>query len=232
MTAGRRPGVNEMGPLLRLVFGLLALAGIVLAVGMTLPGHVTVARTTVINAPENQVFPYVNSLRRFNQWSPWAARDPNTQYTFSGPESGLGAKMEWKSEHPDVGVGSQEIVASDTNRHVESRLDLGDMGQAEAAYDLNPAGAGTRVTWRFETDVGANPLMRWMGLTFDRLIGADYQTGLERLRKLVETEHGPPISPDGSENQAPADQEPPATESPEAAPPEPAPPSQKRTLQE
>lgn len=222
-----------MGPLLRLVFGLLVLAGIVLAVGATLARHVTVARATVINAPENQIFPYVNSLRRFNQWSPWAVRDPKAQYNFSGPESGVGARMEWKSDHPDLGSGSQEIVASEPNRHVESQLDMGDMGRAEAAYDLDPSGAGTRVTWRFDTDVGANPLMRWMGLTFDRLVGADYQTGLERLRKLVETEHGPPISPTESETSAPADREPPTAESPEPAPPqEAAPPAQKRTLQE
>ena len=61
------------------------------------------------------------------------------------------------------------------------------MGNATATYRLTPAGAGTKVTWGFNTDVGANPFMRWMGLMFDRWVGADYEDGLGRLKKLVES---------------------------------------------
>lgn len=177
-----------MFPLLRLVVGLALLAVLLVSVAYALPRHVTVARSEVVNAPEGDVFPYVNNLRRFNEWSPWAARDPDAVYRFSGPEAGEGARMQWSSDHPDVGSGSQEIIESRRPRYVRVSLDFGDMGKANASYDLEPSGAGTRVVWIFETDVGNNPLKRWMGLMFDRWIGGDYETGLARLKELVEAQ--------------------------------------------
>lgn len=198
-----------MSPIVRLLFGATALVAILLAIGMTLPRQVTVVRAIDINASEAQIFPNLNDFRRFNQWSPWAMRDSRTQYTFSGPASGPGARMEWKSDHPDVGQGSQQITESEPNRHIESALDFGERGKGKATFDLGPAGAGTRVTWRLETDVGNNPLSRWMGLTLDRLIGADYVIGLERLRKLVEGERAPPISPPSEPGAEPAPPPPP-----------------------
>ncbi|MCG8561987.1 MAG: SRPBCC family protein [Hyphomicrobiales bacterium] len=176
-----------MYQLIRLVIGVAFLAAILVAVAFVLPSNISVARATVVNAPEGDVFPFLNSPRQFNRWSPWAARDPKTAYTFSGPPQGKGARMEWKSEHPQVGSGTQEIVESRLNSYVEVALDFGDMGNATATYRLTPAGAGTKVTWGFNTDVGANPLMRWMGLMFDRWVGADYEDGLGRLKKLVES---------------------------------------------
>jgi len=42
------------------------------------------------------------------------------------------------------------------------------------------------VKWGFATDMGMNPIARWMGLMMDRWVGADYQKGLARLKDLVE----------------------------------------------
>lgn len=170
----------------RLVLGILLLAALLVAVSFALPQQVAVARSTVINAPEGDIFPFLNSPRNFNKWSPWAARDPNTEYEFFGPEAGVGAGMKWKSENPDVGQGTQKIIESEPNASVKLTLDFGEMGNAEATYVLRPSGAGTEVQWGFETDVGNNPMMRWMGLMFDRWVGKDYETGLAKLKSMVE----------------------------------------------
>ena len=45
---------------------------------------------------------------------------------------------------------------------------------------------GTKITWGFDSDLGMNPIARWMGLMFDSWIGADYETGLANLKNLVE----------------------------------------------
>ena len=37
---------------------------------------------------------------------------------------------------------------------------------------------------------GNNPMMRWMGLMFDKWVGADYETGLASLKELAEKEAG------------------------------------------
>lgn len=175
-----------MHPLKRLILGVALMTILLVAVAFALPQQITVARSTTINAPEADVYPYVNSLRRFQEWSPWAARDPETKYTYSGPEEGKGARVEWNSDHPEVGWGIQEIVESEENNFVRVNLDFGEMGTANATFQLKPSGAGTRVVWLFETDAGNNPVRRWMGLMFDRWIGADYEEGLEKLKKVIE----------------------------------------------
>ncbi len=176
-----------MHPIKRLVLGVLLMGLLLAGVAFALPQRITVARSTIINAPETDVFPYVNSFKRFNQWSPWAARDPETKYVFSGPEQGEGARMVWSSVNSDIGEGSQEIIESRPSSYVEVALDFGEMGKAVASYQLHPSGAGTRIVWVFNTDVGNNPFQRWMGLMFDRWIGKDYEEGLERLKQIVET---------------------------------------------
>jgi hypothetical protein len=187
-------GEQSMSPLIRLFGGIAALIALLVAVGFALPATVTVARATTINAPEAQIFPLLNSFRRFNEWSPWAETDPEAQYSFSGPESGVGARMDWTGEA--IGKGSQEILKSDPNREVDVALKFEGRSDATSRFLLAPSGAGTRVTWQFQTELGANPIDRWMGVMLERFIGADYERGLERLRILAESRPAPsPIAP-------------------------------------
>lgn len=171
----------------RLIVVAVVLGTIFVAVGLVLPANIHVERSAVIQAPSADIFPYVNDFRRFNEWSPWSARDAKTKYAFTGPENGEGAGMTWQSENPNVGTGSQTIVESVPNEQVKTLLDFGEMGRAQAYYRLEAQGAGTKVTWGFDTELPYNPLARWMGLFFDRWIGADYENGLGRLKRKVET---------------------------------------------
>jgi len=171
------------------IFGtLIVLIVALVGVAFLLPNHVEVSRSIAIAAPPEQIYPYVSNFRKFNEWSPWAKHDPKTEYTFEGPEEGAGHKMTWKSDHPQVGSGSQEITAADVNRSVDVALDFGDMGQAKAHYTLQPDGTGSKITWEFETDLGNNPLMRFLGLMIDSQVGAAYESGLTALKVLVESQ--------------------------------------------
>lgn len=169
----------------RVLLGLLALLVLLVAVAFVLPRTVHVERSVAIAAPPEAVFPLVNSFRRFNEWSPWAGLDPNTKYTFEGPDEGVNAKMSW-SGNSDVGTGVQTILESVPSSHVKTSLDFGDQGAAIASFTLTPDGAGTKVTWSFDTDLGMNPIARWFGLFFDGMVGKDYESGLSRLKALAE----------------------------------------------
>lgn len=175
-----------MSGLKRLILGILLLTFVMVAVAFSLPDRVAVERSTVINTLEADIFPYLNNLKKFNAWSPWAARDPETHFTFTGPAEGKGARMVWDSD--SVGAGKMEIIESQSNKSVTVALDLGARGKANSTYRLSPSGAGTRVAWGFETSVGNNPVKRWMSLLFDRWVGEDYAEGLARLKKVVEAE--------------------------------------------
>ncbi|MCG7520487.1 SRPBCC family protein [Ruegeria sp. Ofav3-42] len=170
----------------RILVTLLILILVLIGVSYLLPGKAEVSRSITIDAPASAIFPYVNSMQETEKWSPWLSRDPETQLSYSGPEAGVGNTLNWTSEHPQVGTGSQEIVESVPDQTVKTALDFGPMGTAQASFDLRPEGDQTQVTWGFESDLGMNPMSRWMGLMMDNWVGGDYERGLTNLKALVE----------------------------------------------
>ncbi len=171
----------------KILGGVIALVILALAVGLLLPSKTHIERSSEIHATPSAVFAYLNDFHKFNLWSPWAKLDPNTQYTFSGPDQGVGAKMVWRSEHSNVGNGQQQIMISEPDRRVQTALNFGDMGTAYANFDLVATGANTRVTWSFDQDNGYNILGRYFGLMMDKFIGKDYEQGLVNLKSVVES---------------------------------------------
>ncbi len=167
---------------------VLALVALFVAGAYLLPSSVTTERTVLIEAPPDRVYARLIDLKKFTDWSPWAKLDPDAQYTFEGTPEGPGQVMKWSSTHEQVGSGSQEIMEATPNENIKVALDFGDMGTARSWYTLKPEGAGTQVTWGFATDLGNNPLMRWMGIKFDDWIEADFDRGLASLKQVVEKE--------------------------------------------
>ncbi|WP_170360968.1 SRPBCC family protein [Ruegeria arenilitoris] len=170
----------------RIFLFLICLVLLLIGVSYLLPGKAIVSRSIIIDAPANAIFPYVNSMQDTEKWSPWLARDPETQLSYSGPEAGVGNILSWSSEHPQVGSGTQEIIESVPDQTVKTALDFGPMGTASASFELAPEGDQTKVTWGFESDLGINPMARWMGLMMDKWVGGDYEQGLSNLKALVE----------------------------------------------
>lgn len=169
-----------------ILIGLVFLVVAAAAIGMVLPRQVTVERDIVINAPPEEVFSHVSSLQAFSNWSPWGDIDPDMQITYSGPDAGVGNVMEWTSDHPDVGNGRQEIVGIVENESVQTTIEFGGMGTAEAWWHLSPEGDGTRLVWGLNADMGSGPVGRWIGLMMDGWVGADYERGLAQLQATVE----------------------------------------------
>jgi hypothetical protein len=167
---------------------LVVLVAILVGVSFLLPREVSFARSVTIDAPVDAVFPHVNSLQKTEAWSPWLDRDPNVVLSYEGPEMGVGNKMSWSSDVPEVGVGSQEITLSEENKLVETALDFGPMGEAGAKFSLAAVDGGTEVTWGFTTDNGYNPMFRWMGLMLEGWVSPDYEKGLQNLKTLVESD--------------------------------------------
>lgn len=175
--------------ILKRIVGVLILIAIALiAIAYVLPRNVAVERSIAINAAPEKIFPYINTQKNGEQWSPWLSRDPEIKLTYSGPDAGVGSKMEWASDHKGVGNGSAIITKSVENQSIETALDFGSEGTADAFFTLVPEGEGTNVTWGFTTDMGMNPIGRWMGLMMDKWVGGDYEQGLTNLKALVEVQ--------------------------------------------
>ena len=169
----------------KLLGALLVVVIVLIGVAYMLPRDIHVERSVVIARPTAAVFPYVNSLHRFNEWSPWRLLDPNVKMTFSGPETGVGSAMAWAGDSK-VGKGTQIITESTPDKRVASDLEFGDMGVAKAAWVLSGDAASTTVVWSLDMDLGTNPIYRYMGLFIDKGVGPDYERGLAQLKALAE----------------------------------------------
>ncbi len=181
------PNGSIVMKIIKIVLGIIvALVVALLIGGMLLPSEQYVERSALIAADQAEVFSLVSDYRQFNTWSPWAARDPDTEYEFSGPATGVGSTMSWRSEDPSVGNGMQEIVAIEPATMVRSKLTFEGFDEPSyATFKLEPTDSGTRVTWSFDANLDSM-LGRYMGLMMDKWVGADYEQGLARLKEVAE----------------------------------------------
>ncbi len=180
-----------------LFFSLLGLVVLFFLVGLFLPKAAHVERSITTTASPERVYGLIDGFQRFNEWSPWAGLDPDTKYTYSGPDTGVGARMEWTSANPDVGNGSQEVIEVEPGRRVTSKLDFGMDNPTTSTISLVPDGTGTRITWALDTDFSGSLLGRYFGLALDRMVGPDYEKGLAQLQAVAESTmpaDAPPIS--------------------------------------
>jgi uncharacterized protein YndB with AHSA1/START domain len=171
---------------LSIFYVLLGLFLIFVGGGFVLPDKAHITRNALINAPPDKIFALISDLRRAKDWSPWFRLDPAMVVTYEG-EPGVGQKMRWSSQVPEVGTGSQETSIYIPNTQVASKLDLGDLGQAVATVNLVPEGTGTRVSWEFDATL-RNIIERWFGLLFDQMIGPDFEKGLANLKAYIEAQ--------------------------------------------
>lgn len=170
-----------------LLLGVLVIGG-----SLLLPASTHVERSIVIHRSPAQVFAVLDSFERFNQWSPWAPLDAQATYRYEGPASGKGARMSWRG-NAAMGSGRQEILESIRDQRVTVTLDF-EGSSALSTYTLTPVQGGTQVTWAFDSQHGFNPMARWFGLLFERMIGPDFENGLQRLKVLLESPT-PPVAP-------------------------------------
>ena len=179
--------------LIRILVTILIIAGVVLAGGFVLPRDVHVERSLEISRSPSLVYPLLNDFRHFQQWSPWAAKDPDARYEFSGSDSGVGARLSWWGDPRAVGTGWQEITLSQPNTLVRTHLFFAGQGQADAYFDIRPVPDGSLVEWGFDTDMAAGKdffsgmFAKYMGLFMDRWVGQDYSEGLARFKDYAES---------------------------------------------
>ncbi|HEY0975554.1 MAG TPA: SRPBCC family protein [Solimonas sp.] len=155
--------------------------------GFFLPDQARVERSIVVSSKPSTVYTALNGFGQFNRWSPWADLDPQTRYTLSGPLIGVGARLAWASDDPNVGAGSQEIIEVVPDERVRMRLIFaGFDSENYSTHQLVPEGEGTRVVWSYDTQFHGNLLGRYFGLMLDGMLGPDYEKGLARFKEVVE----------------------------------------------
>ncbi len=148
----------------------------------------TVQRSAVVHAPPERAYALVQDFHEWPRWSPWEDLDPDMRRTYGGPPAGVGSTYEW-SGNRKAGAGRMEITRAEPSRRVEIalRFDKPFRSTNDLAFGFAPTVDGTEVTW---TMVGPRTWMvRVMGLfrSMDSIVGKDFEKGLARLERAVET---------------------------------------------
>ncbi|MEU6832841.1 SRPBCC family protein [Nocardia beijingensis] len=144
-----------------------------------------VVRSAVITADPARVHGLINDFRKWVEWSPWEDLDPQLQRSYSGAESGVGARYAW-SGNRKAGAGSMEIVGS-AEREIGVRLEFLKPMKATnmVTFLLDPVETGTEVTWRMTGR--QTGLMSVIGkfIPMDKFVGRDFEKGLARMQQAV-----------------------------------------------
>jgi len=146
-----------------------------------------ISRSILINRHAESVYPFIEDLRQWDNWSPWAEKDPAMEKQFSEPAKGVGASYSWNG-NKQVGNGKMTITDSRLNESVFIRLDIETPFEAHnnVNFTLQPQESSTLATWSMSGS--QNFFMRAMSLFFnmDKMVGQDFETGLRSLKALVE----------------------------------------------
>ncbi len=154
-------------------------------------GDFEVVRSTTIAAPPERVHALIDDFHAWRQWSPWEELDPNMEREFSGAESGVGARYAWEGNRK-AGKGNMEMVEC-TRERVALRLTFEKPWKAtnRVAFELTPRGDATEVDWRMTgTNKGLMALFSRV-FSMDRMVGKDFEKGLERLKARAEAGAAP-----------------------------------------
>jgi uncharacterized protein YndB with AHSA1/START domain len=169
-----------------IILAIVAAIGIFLFIASRQPDEFSVTRTAKINAPAEQIFPWINNHKKVAEWSPWVKMDPDAKYSYAGPDSGVGAETSWEGHK--TGAGKVTITQVVPNERVTSRLEFYKpmKGVSTAEFTLIPANDGTNVTWTMH---GENSFMgKVMGLVMncEKMMGEQFEQGLANLKSTAE----------------------------------------------
>ena len=176
---------------LKRTFGILTSLFIAVAIiGLILPSQVHVEREITIDSQPQKIYPLIANFKQWNKWSPWAKIDPNADFKIVG--RGVKQKMFWSSKDSRVGEGSQEFITLNKPNQIETHLDFGKQGVANASFNLIGDRKQTTVIWSLDTDMREGiplylkPFAAYLGFFMDSMVGKDYEQGLNNLQKLVQ----------------------------------------------
>ncbi|MBB5019672.1 uncharacterized protein YndB with AHSA1/START domain [Chitinivorax tropicus] len=175
-----------MALLKKMLLILIGLIVLILLGGLLIPSQYHVKRSVEIHASAERIFPLVNAPKEWKRWTIWNQRDPAMSIRYTGPEQGAGASWSWVSR--TEGNGQMTFTASEPPKKLTYSLSFPDFGSSSTGtLTLTPNGDTTTVTWTNDGDIGNNPLMRYFALAMDKLVGPDFEQGLQNLKKLSES---------------------------------------------
>lgn len=146
--------------LLRGIFLIFFIFAAIVTAGYFMPPVQSIERSIEIEAYPEDVFPFINNLQAYSQWSPLYAQISDAQMVYGGAESGNGQTMAWQGSAGSYPFGSQEIIQSQEGEFVQVKVNLSGR-EATATHAILPMenGRGVAVLTKSEIELGGFPYL-------------------------------------------------------------------------
>lgn len=174
--------------MITLLYILMGIVALIILLAIIAPKSYDVSRTVEIYKPKTEVFNYLRSLKKMDDWSPWAKKDPNMKKKFTGTDGQVGCISHWEGNKA-VGKGEQEIKKIVVGDRIESELRFLKPFQStsDCYLETHDIGDGkTKVVWGFS---GKNKFPMSIFALFtsmDKMVGKDFEEGMQHLKKILE----------------------------------------------
>jgi len=152
------------------------------------PSNYRLARSLVIAAPPDAVFPHINELKKWEAWNPWGKADPNMKLTYGGPASGVGANYAWAG-NKEVGEGRATINESRPGESVKYKMEFFKpmSASSEMEFAFKPQGSQTEVTVTVTGEKNFMAKAFCLFVSMDKMIGGKFENALVDLKAIVES---------------------------------------------
>lgn len=122
-----------------------------------------------------------------DKWSPWTRKDPTMKKIYSGNCCESGSSYSWESENDSVGKGNITFNKFSTDTVLFTFTFDGK--PASKMYYITKANnnEAVNVVWGMMFNVGFFGRAPMLFMSFDKMIGPDYETGLANLKREIES---------------------------------------------
>jgi len=174
--------------IVKILLGLVVLIVVFLIIVATRSSNYRVARSLVIAAPPDAVFPHMNELKKWEAWNPWGKVDPNMKLTYAGPASGVGANYAWAG-NKEAGEGHATITESRPSESVKYQMEFFKpmSGSSEMEFTFKPQGNQTEVTMTVTGEKNFMAKAFCLFVSMDKMIGGKFEKALADLKTIVES---------------------------------------------
>ena len=172
------------------VIGLIVLVLVVIVVvlGLVAPKDYFAERSIRTSAPPEVVFSHVRYWKDWHAWSPWAEQDSTMQSSVTGEDGEIASLYSWTGDPDLTGRGEMSTTGVTPNEQVRYHLHLIEPWESESDgyVRIKPVDRGSQVSWAMygKNAFPWNVAMLFMNM--DKMIGPDFERGLELLKGLAE----------------------------------------------
>lgn len=168
---------------------LVLIAGVVIVASMR-PTDIHYQRSIITTASADTVFAIFSDLGRWDEWSPYAKKDPDVKTALTDPTTGIGARYAWEG-NKDLGAGRMTITDIKPGHSVDMRLEFDRPFKCDnhVEWRVDDEGEVRRISWSMDgKDAPLMPRIVGLFIDMDKMVGGDWEVGLETLKGIAEKE--------------------------------------------